>query len=258
LLCLSIGAAMNIGLRLRNLTTNAHHLLSIIVLVWIVISGPFALIDTISNLTNWKGFFLAPAHSFSAQFAHLVRDVPIASSVPAWAYSLIYLLAFLGTAVWYYWHSVALEARKLYEAAITIPLDKVEPLEEGTDALEISVAGAAVATSMVTTSMLQMATATGAVVAGPPGLVIGLAVGALLTLFGLASRSERRKEKAEAHAQQQTRRLEAVRALRAQERTKIYLHTGAKNLTVAGCIVGLIVFIEFAGPTVIQLISGRI
>jgi hypothetical protein len=246
---------MTIARRLQGVTIGAHQALSIAALVWIVISGPFVAIDTITNLTNWRGFLFASGQSWSVEFAHLVRDVPFASNVPVWAYGLLYLFTFLGTMVWYYLHAVALEARRLYAAAIAGPLEAVEPAPEGTDGLELAAAGVAVVTNVATISMLKIATATGAAVGGPPGLVIGLAIGSVLAFFGLASRSERKKQEANAHAEQQTKRLEAIREKRARDNADKFRHNGAINLMIAGVIATAIVIIDFAGPFVRQLVQ---
>ncbi|MBX9802495.1 MAG: hypothetical protein K2Y04_06975 [Caulobacteraceae bacterium] len=213
--------------------------MSIALLVWVVLTMPGALLDTISHVLDWNRVLLTPTDHFSEQVQGGARSIPFLSNLPVWNISLVYIVLLIAGVAWHYFSNISAVAKREIAIATHGNLGEISPDHIPLTAAEITGVLGGFFSFGVGSSMLAAATA-GAVL-GPPGIALGAAIGGIASMFFAGRSSERREEEARKRAAEQTLEQERRRLALAAENISKFKAYETRKLFFAATAVAVIV-----------------
>ncbi len=220
-------------------------LISFVLLVWIIISGPFAAIGALSDLTHWNGILLAPVTSWSQHLPELAESYPFLARLPRWAVGVLYLLFLVAFGAWYYWTAILVEAKRQFEIAATGSVGPVRAPVEEEETISEGAAGAVGAG--ILGGGLGAATTVG-VVSGPIGWAILGGVAAIAAYLGWTARRKRNRVQDLTHAEAESKRVETRRLALATQSVADFKRKETRKFLFAWSIVSVIVAVNFVLP----------
>lgn len=226
--------------------------LSILLVVWAILTGPPAVISLITRFTDWPSLLEGPMGEWDRNVEDLSLALPFVDVLPAWLLNLIYLALLAAFSAWYYWASIATEARRQLSAATAGTLGPVTPMPTGATLAH----GAAITTGgagfIVGNTLVQVASYAGAAALSGMAIMTGgiaLAIGALMHIGY-------RKERAERHAQLESERLERQRHELALVNIAVFKQAEQRKVRFALLVIAAIVAINFGAMGLYELLGN--
>ncbi|MGH6871241.1 MAG: hypothetical protein ACREHE_07030 [Rhizomicrobium sp.] len=224
-----------------------RQILSILVVLWTVLTLPLALISFISNILHWRSVLLFPTREFRHE---IIKLIPALSKVPLWGFALAYVAALVAGIAFYYWNSVAVVAKYQMQLAKDGKLEPVEPQADDINALEGAALAAALGAVGWGGMVLNGTVLAGAAVLGPPGWALLAVVVGICALFGVQLQNEDRRKKAQEYAEEQVRKQQLGRIAAAVRNVEAFKQREKTKLSIAVGAAGILVVASFAWPLV--------
>lgn len=215
--------------------------ISVLLIVWAILGGPPAIISLITDLTDWQSLFAGPVGQWNEGIEELSFGLPIIGALPLWSLNVIYLVLLVICGLWYYWTSVAGEARRQFAAATAGTLGPITPFGTGATLADGATVASGGAGFILGNAMVQTAAYAGAAALGGLAIMTG---GIALAIFGLA-RVGMRKDRAHRHAQEEAERLERQRYELAAANVVAFKRSEQRKIMVAVSIITAVVAINF-------------
>ena len=228
--------------------------ISVVPIVWTVITAPLALISAISDLLNIEGLVLKPIDTYRSAMGEVAALLHLPSALSGWAGDLLIVGILAAVLGWLFFTKLYLEAREQRRAANEGRAIAVNPQDVQTDTTDYLLLGTTGAGLLIGGGVSHMMLATGAAMAGtgPIGWVIGPFAVAGVGIWALTKRQEKREAAALAHAESESRRLAAEQHAIADSNIRMYRARERHRLFIASGIIVLLVTLNFALPWIID------
>lgn len=241
----------------QNLKGFGTLVISVVPVVWTVITAPLALISAISDLLNIDGLLLKPVDTYRSAMSEAAALLQLPASVSGWVGDILIVGILAAVLGWLFFTRLYLEARRQRRAASEGRAIAVNPQDVQTDTTDFLLMGTAGAGVLVAGSVGHMMLATGAAAAGtgPIGWVIGPFIVAGVGVWAAMKRQEKREAAARAHAEAESQRLAAEQQAIADSNIRMFRARERRKLFIATVIILLIVALNFAVPWVVDRVG---
>lgn len=227
-------------------------ILSVVPIVWTVITAPLALISALSDLLNIDGLLLAPVETYRGAMADAAGLLRLPEALSGWVGDVLIVGILAAVLGWIFFARLYLEARKQQQAASEGRAIAVNPQDVEADTTDYLLIGTAGAGILVAGGVGHMMLATGAAAAGtgPIGWVVGPFVVAGVGIWAAMKRQENREAAARAHAEAESQRLVAEQRAIAASNIRMFRSRERRKLLIASAIIVAIVALNFLVPWV--------
>ena len=230
--------------------------ISVVPVVWTVITAPLALISALSDLLNIDGLLLTPVETYRSAMTDAADLLHLPGALSGWVGDVV-MVGVLGAVLgWVFFTRLYLEARKQHRAANEGRAIAVNPQDVEPDTTDYVLMGTAGAGILVAGGVGHMMLATGAAAAGtgPIGWVVGPFVVAGVGIWAAMKRQEKREAAARAHAEAETLRLAAEQRAIAASNIRMFRRKERRKLLIASGIIVAIVALNFVVPWLMALL----